>query len=328
MERLRAFRHLEGLTQKEMGDLLRIPHQSISHAEAGRRQLIEPDVSATGYSTERFGRLPSMSEPLHRQRASTREATRKRAKELLRLAGELFTELSSRTPRSPRMHVETLAPPMSLHEVEDRATELRVGVLRHEETGRIANVTSAVERAGVCLVPIVGLAGVDGLSSWVDGQPVVGLDPQQPGDRFRFTLLHELGHLTMHRSKSDVTEDEANRLAGAVLIPESDFDLAMEGSPTISDFIELKKHWGMSVAALVYRARELGYVDDHRYRSLQIQMSKWRRIEPAMFDAAHGKLLPKLVELNGGVSKVSREMGINPAHIKEVTQWSGLRVVR
>jgi len=327
MERLRAFRHLEGLTQKEMGDLIGIPHQSISHVEAGRRQLLEPDVTATGYSAERFGQLPPMSEPLHRQRASTREASRKRAKELLRLAGELFSDLSARTPRSPRMYVETLPAPMSLDEVEDRAVEVRVGVLRHEETGKISNVTSAVERAGVCLVPIAGLAGVDGLSSWVDGQPVIGLEPQQPGDRFRFTLLHELGHLTMHRTKSDVTEDEANRLAGAVLLPESDFDIAMQGTPTISDFVELKKQWGISVAALVYRARELGYVDDQRYRSLQIQMSKWRRNEPAKFDAAHGQLLPKLVELNGGIATVARETGINPEHIREVTQWSGLRLV-
>ncbi len=326
MDRLRAFRNIEGLTQKEMGDLLGIPHQAVSQAEAGRRPLFV-DVAATGYSTERFETLPTMSEPLHRQRASTREGSRKRAKELLRVAGELFAELGPRS-NAPLVAVDILPSPGSLTEVEDRALDVRVGVLRHEESGKIVNLTSAVERAGVCLVPIVGLPGVDGLSSWVAGrQPVIGLNPFQPGDRFRFTLLHELGHIVMHRTKSDVTEDEANRFAGAVLIPEADFDEAMEVTPTLSDFIELKKQWGISVAALVYRARELGYVDDRRYRSLQIQMSRWRRSEPAGFDAAHGQLLPKLIERNGGVQSVAKMSGINPDHIRQVSQWSGLRSV-
>ena len=132
----------------------------------------------------------------------------------------------------------------------------------------------------------------------------------------------------MHRTKSKVTEDEANRFAGAVLIPTTDLDAAMQGNPTVSDFVELKKRWGISVAALVYRARELGYIDDRRYRSLQIQISRWRRNEPASFDAAHGQLLPKLVEMNGGVVEVAGKFGVNPDHVRAVTQWTGLRLVR
>ena len=175
-------------------------------------------------------------------------------------------------------------------------------VVRHYRDSAAAEVLCKHAEGSFPLL-VVMLVGVDGLSSWVDGQPVIGLDPLQPGDRFRFTLLHELRHLTMHRTKSDATEDEANHLAGAVLIPESDFDVAIQGSPTISDFVEMKKQWGISVAVLVYRGRELGYVGDRRYRSLQIQMSKWRRNEPAMFDAAHGKPLSKF----GRVERRRRE---------------------
>ena len=94
---------------------------------------------------------------------------------------------------------------------------------------------------------------------------MIGLDPTQPGDRFRFSLLHELAHLLMHRKSSRVAEDEANRFAGAALIPRSDVDQAMEERPTLSDFIALKKRWGISVAALVYRAKELQHIDERRY---------------------------------------------------------------
>ena len=71
-------------------------------------------------------------------------------------------------------------------------------MLDHEETGPIQNLTAAAERAGICLIPIVGLPGIDGLSSWVNGVPVIGVSPNIPGDRFRFTLAHEIGHLLMH----------------------------------------------------------------------------------------------------------------------------------
>lgn len=327
MMRLRAYRHLEIATQEDLAVLLGTTPQAVSSAEAGRRPL-SADVSGTGYSLERFSCLPSMTEPLHRQRASTLVANTKRAKELLRLGGEVFLELSSRVERSPKMALDRIGPPMSLTNVEELAQEVRCGVLDQEETNPIRNLTSAVERAGICLVPIAGLTGIDGLSSWVDGQPVIGLDPTVPGDRFRFSMLHELGHLSMHRTKSDITEDEANRFAGAVLIPEAELEAALDSRMApLRDFVHLKQRWGVSVAALVYRSRELGLIDDNRFRSLQIQMSKWRRQEPESFDAIPGGLLPKLVELAGGPERVGKQMGIKPSHIRELINWSRLRVV-
>ncbi|MEE9416615.1 MAG: hypothetical protein V3V01_15125, partial [Acidimicrobiales bacterium] len=58
-----------------------------------------------------------------------------------------------------------------------------------------------------------------------------------------------------------------------------------------------------------------------------IQMSKWRRKEPGEFSPVHGRLLPQLVETNGGVHSVSAQLGINADHLREVTSWSHLRAV-
>ena len=324
--RLRPFRNLEGLTQVEMGELLGIADYAVSRIESGRRTL-DVDVSATGYSQERFAAVPHMSEPLHRKLAATPEADRRKAKELLRLAGEAFLALQQRTPSAPSVLLTKLPAAQSMDEVEECAVEVRSGLLAHEETGPIRNLTSVVERAGVCLVPIVGLRGISGLSSWVnEEQPVIGLDPTQPGDRFRFSLLHELAHLLMHRTSSRVAEDEANRFAGAALMPRSDLDQAMEEPLTLSDFVALKKRWGISVAALVYRAKELQHIDERRYRALQIQMAKWRRREPAKFDATPGGLLPRLVEVHGGVQAVAEGLGINAQHLRMVIDWRRLRL--
>lgn len=323
MNRLRAYRDIEGINQEELGELLGISAQMVSAVESGRRAFTA-DLTTLGYSPRRLD-LPPMSTPLHRQRASTKAAAKKRSRELLRLAGEVFAELRDRTDRAPQLMVERYPTPQSLAELEELAIDVRCS-LQHEDSGPIQNLTAAVERAGVCLVPISGLAGVDGLSAWVDGVPVIGLSPSVPGDRFRFTLSHELGHLLFHARASETSEAEANRFAGALLFPEEDFAAAMPDRPMLRDFIALKSSWGVAVAALVYRAHELDFIDDSRYRSLQIQMAKWRKSEPARFEPVHGQLFPKLVEVNGGTAKVAADLGVKPSHLAEITNWSHLRV--
>ncbi len=325
MNRLKAFRAIERLNQEEAGSLLGVSAQLISAVESGRRRLTFP-LEPTGYSDNRF-ELPSMSEPLHRQRAATKATNTKRAKELLRLAGEAHRELVDRTPRAPTVQVEALPnTPQTFDEIEEIAGEVRC-ILRHEETGPIKNLTSAIERAGVCIIPIVGLEGIDGISSWVEDVPVIGISPTVPGDRFRFTLAHEFGHLFFHKKKSSITEDQANRFAGALLMPETDMECLMPKTPTLRHFISLKTDWGLSVGASVYRAHELGYLDDARYRSIQIQMSKWRKTEPGYFKPQHGTLLTKLVETNGGTQHVARNLGLNEYHIAELTNWNHLRQI-
>jgi Zn-dependent peptidase ImmA (M78 family) len=265
-----------------------------------------------------------MSEPIHRARASTAVAAKKQARELLRLAGEVFGELLNVTPNAPEVLLRRIPSPSS-QGIEDAAADLRA-VIGQEETGPIRNLTALVERAGICLVPIVGLPGLDGLSSWVNGIPVIGLDPSVPGDRFRFSLGHECGHLAFHERPHDSAESEANRFAGSLLFPRADFDAVMIDKPKLHHFIGMKSSWGMSAAALIYRAHELEYIDDARYRALQIQMSKWRKNEPGEFQPVTGTLFRRLIEVNGGTADVARNLGINVKHLGTLLNWSHLRL--
>jgi Zn-dependent peptidase ImmA (M78 family)/transcriptional regulator with XRE-family HTH domain len=325
VNRLRAYRHIEGINQQQLGEMLSISPQMVSAIESGRRAFTG-DLEAIGYATSRLT-LPNMSPPLHRTRASTTVTAKKRAKELMRLAGEVFAELRDRTERAPQLRLERqpVNGPIPPDDLEELAIEVRCA-LDLEETGPIQNLTVSVERAGVCIIPITGLAGVDGLSSWVDDVPVIGLCPNVPGDRFRLSLSHELLHLLSHVQKTDNAESEANRFAGALLIPLAEFDAAMPDRPQLRDFIGMKSAWGASVAALVYRAHELGYIDDRRYRALQIQMSKWRKAEPGQFSPVHGQLFSRLVEANGGPDAVVANLGVNRRHLGELLNWSHLRV--
>lgn len=323
MNRLRAFRDIEGINQGDLAEMLGISTPMISAVESGRRGF-NGDLTALGYGNDRLT-LPDMSEPIHRARASTSAAAKKKAKELLRLSGEVFGELISATPKAPDILLRRRAPVANRDDIEDAAGEMRA-ILAQSESGPIQNLTSLVERAGVCLVPMPNLPGLDGLSAWVASVPVIGLDPNVPGDRFRYSLGHECGHLMFHDRRHDSVENEANLFAGSLLIPPDDFDAAMPDKPKLSDFIALKRSWGVSAAAIIYRAHERDFIDDARYRALQIQMSRWRRNEPGGFAPATGTLFARLVELHGGVKNVAKQLGVNPKHLGDVLNWSHLRL--
>jgi IrrE N-terminal-like domain len=78
-----------------------------------------------------------------------------------------------------------------------------------------------VERAGVIIgLSQFGGASISGVTFRVPGKPpLVLLDALHPGDRQRYTLAHELGHLVMHRSPTPTMESEATEFASAFLMP-------------------------------------------------------------------------------------------------------------
>ena len=328
MNRLRSYRGLEQVTQAQLGERLGISQALVSDYESGRRSAT-CDLGLLGYSNDRF-HVAEMTEPLHRALAATRVDARRRAKELLRLSGEVMADLRSLREHPIRLHSR----PLCDDEIADLAADVRMGVLGVEESGPIRNLTTAVEWAGVCLVPLTRTAGIDGLSAWVKDhqqgghrspKPVIGLRADVPGERFRMSLAHEIGHLVMHSKPSSLAEDEAFRFASMVLFPPEDFDVAMNTRArrplTIRDFQELKASWGVSVKALVLRAHKEGYLDDRRYRSMQIQMSKWRNREPASFPIAPGKMLSDLFAHHGGYRSVAESFGYNNEHLRQLVDW-------
>lgn len=328
MNRLRAYRELEGLTQVQLGEMLGVSGAMISQIESGAKSADPIDPRVLGYSRRRLA-LPDMGESMHRRKSTTRISSLKRAREFIRLAGEIYTELAAITPKAPPVLLERLAAPTSDYEIEQAARSVRVEILSCSDEGPINNLTAAVERAGICLIPLPDLAGMDGISAWVEGQPVIGLAPNAPGDRFRLTLSHELGHLVMHRKATPTIEDEANRFAACLLMSDDEFEDALPDHPKLIDFLQIKGNWGISVAALVYRAHAAGLIDDRRYRSLQIQMSsEWAHAhEPASFDPVHGRAFQRLVEAHGGAREVARRLEVNPQHLAALCTWNHLRLV-
>ena len=111
--------------------------------------------------------------------------------------------------------------------------------------------------------------------------------------RRQFNAAHELAHILLHERNNDIDEldrdefrkreDEANRFASAFLLPKETFvtDVRPYGNK-LNYYIELKRKWRVSIAAMMYRANDLEVISANQYQYLMRQMSShgWRTQEP------------------------------------------------
>jgi Zn-dependent peptidase ImmA (M78 family) len=169
--------------------------------------------------------------------------------------------------------------------------------------GPIQNLTKALEAAGVVVVhSFLGGSAVDGVTFSAPGlPPLIVLNQEQPADRMRFTLAHELGHLVMHRGQpTKEMEDEANLFASAFLMPARDIRGALNRRIDVRLFAELKPIWRVSMQGLLYRAGRLGLLTDNQQRYLwqQFSINRWRTREPVELDFPRepATVLPDLIE--------------------------------
>jgi Zn-dependent peptidase ImmA (M78 family)/DNA-binding XRE family transcriptional regulator len=111
-----------------------------------------------------------------------------------------------------------------------------------------------------------------------------------PGERQRFNLAHELGHLVLNVSPSVDEEKAAYRFAGAFLAPKESLLKNIGNKRSLIQFSELfllKKYYGMSIQALVYRIKDLEIINENYAKKLFMMISKkgWKREEPYPLDA-------------------------------------------
>lgn len=158
--------------------------------------------------------------------------------------------------------------------------------------GPIDNMTELLEKNGVIVISFdFGTERVDSRTIYTkDRQPIIIVNKSLLGDRERFSLAHELGHLVMH-SKTvpsfdrDITH-EANIFAAGFLLPENEIKKEFENGVTIPLLGELKRKWKVSMQALLYRASDLGFLTENQkhYLLKQFNQLKIRRREPPELD--------------------------------------------
>ena len=195
--------------------------------------------------------------------------------------------------------IDDIAPrdsaPLPIARINHIAQEARRN-LNLTDTGPISNVTRALERVGIAVMPMHSSGEESEYKTTSEGVSdptletpvsVIGyLGRDNTGDRLRFTKVHELGHMILHKYRTSLTrqqmESEAHQFAGALLMPEDDARAIFSRNTSIGTLVDAKAGWGISISALVMRISALNLIEPKRAKSPQVQMSMrgWKKHEP------------------------------------------------
>jgi len=156
----------------------------------------------------------------------------------------------------------------------------------------IPNVVAMLEDKGYKVIELETDAKFDGLKAHAGAARVIGLNKNiNDTCRKRFTALHELAHHVL-LFPSEMPEREKERLchcfAGAVLYPQAQALEAMHHERFhfyLPELVILKEYWGISIAAIFARAKNLGIISEHVHTKLMIGYNarKYRDGEPGTF---------------------------------------------
>ena len=140
------------------------------------------------------------------------------------------------------------------------------------------------------------------------GNYVVFVNSQMPGDRIRYSLAHECGHIIMHRIPHARIEDEANEFAGEFLMPGKSIRPYLS-KVTLETLANLKRYWRVSMQAILMRARRLDMLTENQYSYLWVQMSKmgYKTHEPIEIPQESPSLLQEIVKIYTGEYRYSDE---------------------
>ncbi|MGC3978535.1 MAG: XRE family transcriptional regulator [Paludibacteraceae bacterium] len=182
----------------------------------------------------------------------------------------------------------------SYQQVNDAAIELRKSWSLGNNA--VFNVVELLEDKGIKVVKLDVDEDFDGLQTFVnDTIPVVAYNVKKANkpDRIRLTLLHELAHLLL--TFGDITlklkESLCFQFAGAMLLPEKTIKIELgehRNKLSINELGNIKKQYGISMQAVVMRAKDCGIINDHYTKQFFfiIKQMNWKVDEPVEYRGA------------------------------------------
>lgn len=329
-ERLALARQLAGLKKVQLAQLIDMSPASVTAWENGQKKPNRATIArlcmALQVEPQFFGPGSSRSAaapPHFRSLRSTTRTAQDRAFAYGRLVGDIAAVVE-RSVELPAPNLPTF--PLNATELSDSGPEEAARATREAlelPVGPIQHLTRLAERLGVLVVfSAPQTASIDAYSLEVDGRPIIVLNPQKNDYyRQRFDVAHELGHLIMHvdaEPGGKVAEEQANRFAAEFLTPSEQIRASLPPTTTKKGWerlAQLKEHWGISIQALLFRARALGVMTDVTHRNAMMRISSWgwRRAEPGNVVALEmPSLLPGALEALEHAGITARDIARGP----------------
>lgn len=174
---------------------------------------------------------------------------------------------------------------------KDDIEQAVVGLRKKWEIGLLSPVHKVIELLEINNIKIIELdvsSAFDGLSTIIRDIPIIVINKGFDNVRKRFTALHELAHLVF-RFPGESGEKEIEKMchyfAGAFLIPKEAFIRDFSSSRSrisLFELIKMKENYGISIQAIMARAKDLGIISTSRYKEFCIKFGKsgYRKNEP------------------------------------------------
>jgi Zn-dependent peptidase ImmA (M78 family)/DNA-binding XRE family transcriptional regulator len=290
--RLRLARGLRRLTQTQLAERAATSQATIAKLESGQMEasadLLERLTLQIGFpiafllGTDSL-ELPEGSLLLYRKRAKLSKADQEQIYNLSQLALTAVVELRRRFKPIARTF-----PVLGASSPKDAGGLVR-NALGVKPSAPVDRLIQRLEASGViCLALPLGddCADFDAFSALAAQEtPVIAYHAGRPTDRVRMSVAHEAGHLALHGSAQlgpPEAEAEAYSVAGEVLLPGEQLLSELTSPVTVSELLRLKSRWGVSIAALIQRARHLNRISVDQQKRLYIKLGKlgWRQSEP------------------------------------------------
>jgi len=172
----------------------------------------------------------------------------------------------------------------------DAIEDLAISVREHWNLGlnRIPDLIDSLETRGIKVFTTrFDDPRFEGMSARAGHHHVVVVGRHWPGDRQRFTLAHELGHLVLDdRLANDIDKEKAaDRFAGAFIVPDPIVKNtlgARRRSLEVYELYMLKQEFGLSIGGWSYRALNVGVISKAAHKEFwrMLVQKGWNKTEP------------------------------------------------
>ena len=315
-ERIKEAREARGFTLEGFAEALGVSRQAVAQFETGQAapsgdtmsKIIVETAQPLPFFIKTPARVGDPPIPFWRSLKRMELHHRKRIATRLKWTGDICS-LVERFIDLPTIDFPAIEfdPEVFDEDQIERAAEV---VREHWGLGRgpIHELSAVMEAHGIVIVrELVRCSDMDAVSCWIEGRPFVLLsDEVESGPRDSFNLAHELGHIILHAGVEVTSqnlaliEKQANRFAGAFLLPRETFSREVLGT-SLEFFKSLKARWGVAIAAMAYRCKDLDIFTDNQFSYLFRQMNyqRIRKIEPLddAFPVNRPKMLAEAVHM-------------------------------
>lgn len=142
----------------------------------------------------------------------------------------------------------------------------------------LPNAIDLLEDKQIKVIEVESASSFDGFSGWADNKyPIIVLNQNFGLERKRLTALHELAHLLLNFHET-VDNKQKERMCfqfgGAILMPTETFKKEFgehRNHVAIHELIAMKETYGMSLSAIMARAKTLEIITDSTY----LRFIKW-----------------------------------------------------